>query len=145
MRDGSTRRRSTSPQPTTWAKNPPGRRLATDARFEDLRALAKAHGISLVAGLLYALLEELHVSDDFQALVGRVPHLPATSTHGCWQSRSPSHSWCPLPRAHYRATRVRADTSTRKPYITRASGHRRRGPARTPLAEPPTRRKEITC
>ena len=88
MRDGSTRRRSTSPQETTWTHE----RVQVDDwrshdRLDDLRALAQgADGLALSRGLLHALLEELHISDDFDVLVGRVAHLPA-STHGCSRSR----------------------------------------------------------
>ena len=78
MRDGSTRRRATSPRPTNWNRKflqlDHWRR---DHRFEDLRALADgARSLEWSRGLLCALLEELHVSDDFDVLVGRVARLP---------------------------------------------------------------------
>ena len=79
MRDGSTHRRSTSPQETTWTPE----RIPVDdwrrhGRLDDLRALAEgADGLVLSRRLLHALLEELHISDDFDVLVGRVARQPA--------------------------------------------------------------------
>ena len=80
MRDGSTHRRSTSPQKTTWVRE--CAQVADwrqQGRLDDLRALAEgASGLVLSRGLLHALLEELHISDDFDVLVGRVARLPTS-------------------------------------------------------------------
>jgi hypothetical protein len=41
--------------------------------LDDLRTLAEgASGLTWSRGLLHALLEELHITDDFDVLVGRV-------------------------------------------------------------------------
>jgi hypothetical protein len=78
MRDGSTRRRHTSESPTNG--NHPIVQLARwrdDDRVEDVRALAvSARGLTWSRALLDALLEELHVSEEFDALVGRMARLP---------------------------------------------------------------------
>ena len=63
MRDGSTRRRSTSSQHTTWT---PERVQVNDwrrhGRLDDLRALAEgAGGLTLSRELLHALLEDLQL------------------------------------------------------------------------------------
>ena len=98
MRDGSTRRRSTSPQSAArltdinqlsdWRRH---------GRLDDLRTLAEgAHGLTLSRGLLHALLEELHISDDFDVLVGRVAHLPASQYPRLLATAVLlRHSWCP--------------------------------------------------
>ena len=98
MRDGSTRRRSTSPQLTTWMRE----RIQVDdwrrhARLDDLRTLAEgATGLTLSRGLLHALLEELHVSDDFDVLVGRVARQPASQYPRVLAiALLLRHSWCP--------------------------------------------------
>lgn len=80
MRDGSTSRRATSQRQTNW--NHKFLQLDNwrrDHRFEDLCGLAdSARGLEWSRGLLHALLEELHVSDDFDVLVGRVDRLPTS-------------------------------------------------------------------
>ena len=98
MRDGSTRRRSTSPQSAAgliditqvhdWRRHD---------RLDDLRTLAEgANGLTLSRGLLHALLEELHISDDFDVLVGRVAHLPASEYPRLLAiALLLRHSWCP--------------------------------------------------
>ena len=98
MRDGSTRRRSTSPQLTTWMRE----RIQVDdwrrhGRVDDLRTLAEgAGGLAWSRGLLHALLEELHVSDDFDVLVGRVARLPASQYPRLLAiALLLRHSWCP--------------------------------------------------
>src|SRR5688572_5397121 len=98
MRDGSTHRRSTSPQKTTWTRE----RAQVDdwrrhGRLDDLRVLAEgASGLGLSRGLLYALLEELHISDDFDVLVGRVARLPASQYPRLLAiALLLRHSWCP--------------------------------------------------
>jgi hypothetical protein len=130
MRDGSTRRRATSPtnwnhkvfQLDNWRR---------DHRFEDLCGLAdSARGLEWSRGLLYALLEELHVSDDFDVLVGRVARLP-TSQYPRLVAVALllRHSWCPedLERAATRlgllpATSTRSHTTTR---VRRSQGRAR--------------------
>ena len=98
MHDGSTRRRTTSPQRTFWTPE----RVQVDDwrrrdRLDDLRALAEgAGGLTLSRGLLHALLEELHISDDFDVLVGRVARLPASQYPRLLAiALLLRHSWCP--------------------------------------------------
>ena len=98
MRDGSPRRRSTSPRLTTWMRE----RIQVDdwrrhGRLGDLRTLAEgATGLTLSRGLLHALLDELHVSDDFDVLVGRVARLPASQYPRLLAiALLLRHSWCP--------------------------------------------------
>jgi hypothetical protein len=145
MRDGSTRRRNTSPQGTTWTQE----RVQVDdwrrhGRLDDLRALAEGtRGLPLSRGLVHALLEELHVSDDFDVLVGRVPRLPASQYPRLLAiALLLRHSWCPQDLARTatrlglsRQTHANSESRTTPP----AGGHRRRAAARTPLAEPRTR------
>src|SRR5688572_15346395 len=98
MRDGSTRRRSTSPQKTTWT---PERVQVDDwrrhGRLDDLRVLAEgASGLALSRGLLHALLEELNISDDFDVLVGPVARQPASQYPRLLAiALLLRHSWCP--------------------------------------------------
>ena len=141
MRDGSTHRRSTSLQETT---STPERVQVDDwrrhGRLDDLRVLAQgATGLALSRGLLHALLEELHISDDFDVLVGRVARQPA--------SRYPRllaialllrHSWCPLDLSRT-ATQLGLSRQTVLTPESRTTphdgGHRRRA-ARTSLSGP---------
>ena len=91
MRDGSTRRRTTSPQPTTWT--PERVQVAALATTRTASTTfgrwPTAHAASRwTRGLLNALLEELHVSDDFdRARRPASPACPPASTHGCSPSR----------------------------------------------------------
>ncbi len=144
MRDGSTRRRSTIPQETIWT---PERVQVDDwrrhGRLDDLRTLSEgAGGLVLSCGLLQALLEELHISDDFDALVGRVTRLPASHYPGLLAiALLLRHSWCPVDLART-ATRLglpRPASLTPDTRTTPRDGHRRRAAARTPLPEPRTR------
>ena len=147
MRDGSTRRRSTSPQETTWT---PERVQVDDwrrhGRLDDLRALAEgASGLALSRGLLHALLEELHISEDFDVLVGRVAHLPASEYPRLLAiALLLRHSWCPqdLSRTAARLGLPRPGGGpapiTSEPPTTRDGGHRRRDITRASLAEPRT-------
>ena len=97
MRDGATRRR-TMPHPATWALE----RAQVDhwrrmERPQVLHTLAvHTRGLAWSRPLLRALLDELHIGDDFDALVGATRRLPA--------NRYPQllamalllrHSWCP--------------------------------------------------
>lgn len=149
MRDGSTRRRTTSPQRTIWTPE----RVQVDhwrrhGRLDDLRALAEgAGGLTLSRGLLNALLEELHINDDFDVLVGRVARLPASQYPRLLAiALLLRHSWCPedLARTAARLGLSRAIAST-TPAVTQESltsrdrGHRHRGSTGAPLSGPRTR------
>ena len=145
MRDGSTRRRSTSPQSAArlidinqvhdWRRH---------GRLNDLHTLAEgANGLTLSRGLLHALLEELHISDDFDVLVGRVARQPASQYPRLLAiALLLRHSWCPqdLARTATRLGLSRQTVLTPESRTTpRDGGHRRRAAARTPLPEPRTR------
>ena len=98
MRDGSTRKRPTSTQQATWMPE----RVQVDrwrrhSRLAVLRELADgAHGLTLSRRLLNALLEELHISDDFDVLVGPVARLPASQYPRLLAiALLLRHSWCP--------------------------------------------------
>jgi hypothetical protein len=98
MRDGSTRKRPTSTQQPTWMPE----RVQVDrwrrhSRLAVLRELADgAHGLTLSRRLLNALLEELHISDDFDVLVGPVARLPASQYPRLLAiALLLRHSWCP--------------------------------------------------
>ena len=97
----------------------------------------------LSRGLLQALLEELHISDDFDVLVGRVARQPASQYPRLLAiALLLRHSWCPKDLART-ATRLglsrRAHSTSASRTTPRDGGHRRRAGARTPLAEPRTR------
>jgi hypothetical protein len=98
MRDGSTRKRPTSTQQPTWM---PERvhvdRWRRHSRLAVLRELADgAHGLTLSRRLLNALLEELHISDDFDVLVGPVARVPASQYPRLLAiALLLRHSWCP--------------------------------------------------
>lgn len=144
MRDGSTHRRSTSSQNTTWTRD---RSQVDDwrqqGRLDDLRTLAEgAGGLVLSRALLRALLEELHISDDFDALVGRVTRLPAREFPRLLAvALLLRHSWCPqdLLRTATRLGLPPASLTPDTPTTRRDGGHRHRVAARTPLSEPRTR------
>ena len=132
MRDGSTRRRATSPRQTNW--NQKFLQLDNwrrDHRFEDLRALAdSARSLEWSRGLLYALLEELHVSDDFDVLVGRVARLPTSQYPRLIAvALLLRHSWSPedLERT---ATRLGLQPVTSRPTATTSRVRRPQGRAR---------------
>ena len=80
MRDGSTRRPSTSSRSYTWAPD----RIQVQHwrerhRHSALRTLANgSQGVTWTRRLLNALLEELHVTDEFDQLVGPTSRLPAS-------------------------------------------------------------------
>jgi len=150
MRDGSARRRSTSPQSATrlidinqvydWRRHD---------RLDDLRTLAEgANGLALSRGLLHALLEELHISEDFDALVGRVARLPASEYPRLLAiALLLRHSWCPrdLARTAARLGLPRPNGSpapfTSQTHTPRDRGHRRRDITRASLAEPRTHQR----
>lgn len=145
MRDGSTRRRRTSPSQVTWT---PARVQVHDwrrhDRLDDLRALAKgASGLMWSHGLLHALLEELHVGEDFDVLVGRVARLRASHYPRLLAiALLLRHSWCPQDLART-ATRLglpcQASLTPEIRTLRRDGGSRRRVSARAPLQEPRTR------
>jgi hypothetical protein len=133
MRDGSTHRRHSRLSPTNWnQKILQLARWRDDDRFEDLRALAlSAHGLTWSRALLDALLDEPHVSDDFDVLVGRVAHLP-TSHYPRLVAIALllRHSWCPedLERT---ATRLGLLPATSTPSHTTTRVRRPQGRVRT--------------
>jgi hypothetical protein len=108
-----------------------------------------ASGLALSRGLLHALLEELHISDDFDVLVGPVARKPASQYPRLLAvALLLRHSWCPqdLARTAMRLGLSGQTVLTPESRTTpRNGGHRRRAAARTPLSEPRTRWKEITC
>jgi hypothetical protein len=132
MRDGSTHRRSTSPQKATWT---PERVQVDDwrrqGRLDDIRALAEgASGLVLSRRLLHALLEELHISDDFDVLVGRVARLPTSHYPRLIAvALLLRHSWSPedLERT---ATRLGLQPVTSKATATASRVRRPQGRAR---------------
>ena len=108
MRDGSTRRRNTSPQSRTGTIDPAQvHDWRRHGRLDDLRTLAEgASGLTWSRGLLHALLEELHISDDFDVLVGPVARLPASQYPRLLAiALLLRHSWCPQDLART-ATRL---------------------------------------
>ena len=147
MSDGSTRRRSTSPQPQTWTfvhdQVDDWRR---HGRLGDLRILAEgANGLTWPRGLLHLLFEELHVTDDFDVLVGRVArpsasHIPRLIAIALLLR----HSWCPqdLSRTVARLGLLRTANPKRPTAttpLTDDDGRRLRASTRASLAEPRTR------
>ena len=133
MRDGSTRRRHTSHSPTNWNQQILHlARWRDDDRFEDVRALAvSARGLAWSRALLDALLDELHISDDFDVLVGRVAHLPASQYPRLVAiALLLRHSWCPedLERT---ATRLGLLAATSTPSRSTPRGRRSQSRVRT--------------
>jgi hypothetical protein len=96
MRDGSTRRRHTKPSPAN-ERLVHLARWRDDDRVADLCALAlSARRLTWTRALFEALLEELHISDDFDALVGHVPRLsPSQYPRLVAVALLLRHSWCP--------------------------------------------------
>ena len=80
MRDRSVRRRVTKLQPRTWTpERVQVQHWRQQHRVEVLRELADgAHGLGWTRGLVNALLDELHVTDEFDRLVGPTSHVPAS-------------------------------------------------------------------
>ena len=71
-----------------------------------VRLAEGAGGLALSRGLLHALLEELHISDDFDVLVGRVARQPASQYPRLLAiALLLRHSWCPQDLART-ATRL---------------------------------------
>ena len=147
MRDGSTHRRRTCVRSTRWhqaiSRLHDWRR---NGRVDDLWALTqRAHGLDWSRSLLNALLEELHVSDDFDKLVGPVMHAPGSQYPRLLViALLVRHSWSPADLERT-ATRLRLLSRTSGPrastLTTRASALRpkphhlgpieRRSPCRT--------------
>ena len=140
MRDGSTHRRRTSPQRTTWTpKLAPVDAWRQQRRLDDLRTLADgAGGLVLSRRLLHALLEELHISDDFDVLVGRVARQPASQYPRLLAiALLLRHSWCPQDLEHtairlglIRVIRPIAPATSRTTSTPRDGRHRRARPPR---------------
>ena len=147
MRDGTTRRRTTT-QHTTWAPE----RVQVDhwrrkVRPHVLRAIAdQTTGLALSRRLLNALLDELHISDDFDVLVGRVARLPASQYPRLLAiALLLRHSWCPqdLARTARRLGLSSAVASTEaclapESLTTRDRGHRHRERTSASPSEPRT-------
>jgi hypothetical protein len=143
-----TTRRHSAKQQVTWpADRLPVRSWRQRGRLAVLRDLADAaDGLPLSSRLLQLLLEELHVSDDFDALVGPVGRVPAS--HRPWLLAVAvlvRHSWCPgdLARTAARVGLLRAN-HTRSAHLTtqltsRDGGHRRRAHAGASSSGPRTR------
>jgi len=97
MRDGSVVRRQ-STRPVTWAQEcAQVQRWRLDAREAQLRAFADhALGIAWTPRLWRVLLDELHVSDTFQALVPASRSLhPSRYPHALAIALAERHSWTP--------------------------------------------------
>jgi hypothetical protein len=97
MRHGATRRRTTLPH-TTWT--PAGVQVdhwrGTVRPIVLHQLVAQTTGLGLSRRLLTALLDELHISDDFDALIGTTagfsaPHYPQLLAIALLLR----HSWCP--------------------------------------------------
>ena len=80
MRDGSVRRRVTKLQPRTWApERVQVQHWRQHHRGDVLQELADgAHSLGWTRGLVTTLLDELHVTDEFDRLVGPISRVPAS-------------------------------------------------------------------
>jgi hypothetical protein len=80
MRDGSTRRPATTSSPRTWTpERVQVQHWRQHHRDEVIRDLAaRAHGLEWTRGLFLAALDELHVTDEFDRLVGAAARVPAS-------------------------------------------------------------------
>jgi hypothetical protein len=148
MRDGSTHRPPTTAQNT---RRTPDRREVDEwrshGRHEDLRVFTEgARALTWSRGLLTALLEELQITDEFDALAGRIAtrstkHYPGLVAIALVLR----HSWCPqdLERTAIRLGLIEmiepSASSTPRTSTRGVRGHRRRPHPRRPLSEPPTR------
>ena len=145
MRDGSTRRLSTSSRSRTWTpERVQVQHWRERHRHVVLQELADgSHGVAWTRRLLNVLLEELHVTDEFDQLVGPTSRLPASQYPRLLAiALLLRHSWCPQDLART-ATRLglsrQAHSTSASRTTPRDGGHLRRAAARTPLAEPRTR------
>jgi hypothetical protein len=133
MRDGSIRRRRSSLSPTNWNQRILQlARWRDDDRFEEVRALAfSARSLTWSRALLDTLLEELHVSEEFDVLCGRVARLPARQYPRLVAiALLLRHSWCPedLERT---ATRLGLQPFTSTPSDSPTRARRSQSPVRT--------------
>ena len=80
MRDRSVRRRVTKLQPRTWTpERVQVQHWRQHHRGDVLQELADgAHSLGWTRGLVTTLLDELHVTDEFDRLVGPISRLPAS-------------------------------------------------------------------
>ena len=80
MRDRSVRRRVTKLQPRTWTpERVQVQHWRQRHRVDVLRELADgAHALGWTRGLVNTLLDELHVTDEFDRLVGPTSRVPAS-------------------------------------------------------------------
>jgi hypothetical protein len=120
MRHGTAPRRRTPTQDATWM--PPGIQVVRWRRHSrrfDLRELAeRANGVTLSRQLLHALLDELHVSDDFDRLAGPLSGQPASQYPRLLAiALLVRHSWSPqdLARTAARLGLPLADASPPEP------------------------------
>ena len=80
MRDGSARLRVTKPQPRTWTpERVEARHWRERHRLAVLQEMAEgAHDLPWTRRLVNTLLDELHVTDEFDRLVGPISRVPAS-------------------------------------------------------------------
>ena len=80
MRDRSVRRRVTKLQPRTWTpERVQVQHFSQHHRDDLLQELAEgAHGVKWTRRLVTTLLDELHVTDEFDRLVGPISRVPAS-------------------------------------------------------------------
>ena len=80
MRDGSARQRVTKPQPRTWTpERVEARHWRERHRLAVLQEMAEdAHDLPWTRRLVNTLLDELHVTDEFDRLVGPVSRVPVS-------------------------------------------------------------------
>ena len=80
MRDRSVRRRVTKLQPRTWTpERVQVQHWRQRHRVDVLQELADgAHSLGWTRGLVTTLLDELHVTDEFDRLVGPISRVPAS-------------------------------------------------------------------
>ena len=80
MRDGSTYRRVTNLQPRTWTRvRVEAQHFRQQHRDDVLQEIADStHGLEWTRRLVTALLDELHVTDEFDRLVGPLSRVPAS-------------------------------------------------------------------
>jgi hypothetical protein len=97
MRDGFTHRPTTAQAITRTADRREVDEWRSHGRYEDLRVFTEgARALTWSRGLLTALLEELHITDEFDALAGRIAvrstrHYPGLVAIALVLR----HSWCP--------------------------------------------------
>ena len=141
MRDGSPRRPSTSSRSRTWTPD----RIQVQHwrqrhRHVALRQLADgSQGVAWTRRLLNLLLEELHVTDEFDRLVGPISHLPVSQYPRLIAiALLLRHSWSlhDLARASSRIGLSVGDLEAQLNTYGCGCSPRRRGKTRTPLTGP---------